>query len=68
MFLVIYPNGFYNKIVVGKDYELIALGSVNWHAKSGKKEVKNHFQANGTIYNDKKSFINDRKLSRKLRY
>lgn len=45
-----------------RDYELIALGSVNWHAKSGKKEVK------GTIYNDKKSFINDRKLSRKLRY
>lgn len=51
-----------------RDYELIALGSVNWHAKSGKKEVKNHFQANGTIYNDKKSFINDRRLSRKLRY
>lgn len=51
-----------------RDYELIALGSVNWHAKSGEKEVKNHFQANGTIYNDKKSFINDRKLSRKLRY
>lgn len=27
-----------------RDYELIALGSVNWHAKSGKKEVKNHFK------------------------
>ena len=63
-----------------RDYELIALGSVNWHAKSGKKEVKNHFHANGTIYNDKQKQTNKnkkkkkktnkkkQKLSRKLRY
>lgn len=30
------------------DYELIPFGSVNWHAKSGEKDVKIHFQANGT--------------------
>ena len=50
------------------DYELIPFGSVNWRAKSGEKEVKIHFRANGTIYNDKKSVKNDRKESRIMRY
>ena len=50
------------------DYELIPFGSVNWRAKSWEKEVKIHFRANGTIYNDKKLVKNDRKQSRIMRY